>query len=243
MSQDFTDFLETNDIVHRRTTPLWPQANGEVERQNRHLLKAMKIAKANGQDIQRALNVYQMAYRTTPHSTTGVSPGRLMYGRSIRCKLPELGETTRVDQELRDTDSERKQKCKDYADTRRNAKESDLEPGDQVLLQQRKRDKLTTTFEPEPYGIVQRYGNQVTVESPDGVQYKRNMSQVKRYLQPEPDRNIIADDINETAVSEEALEDPGGGSSVTQPDTTPAHADRPRRECSRPARFQDFVMS
>ena len=34
----FETFLKDNGIKHRRTTPLWPQANGEIECQNRSLL-------------------------------------------------------------------------------------------------------------------------------------------------------------------------------------------------------------
>lgn len=31
-SSEFTNFMTTNGIKHHRVTPLWPQANGEVER-------------------------------------------------------------------------------------------------------------------------------------------------------------------------------------------------------------------
>ena len=44
ISEEFRKFVEEERIEHRRVTPLWPQANGEVERQNRSLLKRIKIA-------------------------------------------------------------------------------------------------------------------------------------------------------------------------------------------------------
>ena len=34
ISQEFQRFMEGNCIDHRKVTPLWPQANGEVKRQN-----------------------------------------------------------------------------------------------------------------------------------------------------------------------------------------------------------------
>ena len=37
VSEEFQSFLKARGVEHRRTTPLWPQANGEVERQNRSL--------------------------------------------------------------------------------------------------------------------------------------------------------------------------------------------------------------
>ena len=39
ISDEFRKFMENESIQHRITTPLWPQANGEIERQNRSLLK------------------------------------------------------------------------------------------------------------------------------------------------------------------------------------------------------------
>ena len=39
ISSEFEKYLEDCGIEHRKTPPLWPQANGEVERQNRSLLK------------------------------------------------------------------------------------------------------------------------------------------------------------------------------------------------------------
>ena len=46
ISDEFRDFMLSNNILHRRTTPLWPQANGEAERQNRTVMKAIRIAHA-----------------------------------------------------------------------------------------------------------------------------------------------------------------------------------------------------
>ena len=53
-----------------------------------------------------------------------------------------------------------------------------------MLLQQQKHDKLTTRYGVVPYSVVQRCGNQITIEYPEGVQYKRNTSRVKKYVEP-----------------------------------------------------------
>ena len=143
-----------NDIDHRRSTPLWPQVNGEVEQQNRNLLKATKIVKVEGQWLQKALNTYLMAYCMTPHTTTGVSPAQLLFGRPVRCKVPELEEVRGTDLKVQDKDSKLKQKSKDYANIRRNAKENDIQVRDKVLIQQPKSNKLTTRFEAELYRVV-----------------------------------------------------------------------------------------
>ena len=73
VSSDFKQYLCTNAIQLRNVTPLWPQANGQIERQNRTLLKAMKIAQAEGKNWKREIYSFLLMYRSTPHSTTGVS--------------------------------------------------------------------------------------------------------------------------------------------------------------------------
>ena len=53
VSEEFQRFLQEANIEHRTSPPLWPQANGEVERQNRTLLKTLKVAQAEGKDWRR----------------------------------------------------------------------------------------------------------------------------------------------------------------------------------------------
>ena len=161
VSEEFENFLQENDIQHRTSTPMWPQANGEVERQNISLLKALKIDQAEKKDMKIEFRKFSIAYRTTPHSSTGVTPAKLLFNREIRSKIPELRELHRTeDSEARDRDMELKQKRTDYADARRNAKESDLQPGDALLLKQKKENKLSTGFASVPCEITSKYGNE-----------------------------------------------------------------------------------
>ena len=43
-------------------------------------------------------------------------------------------------------------------------------PGDEVLVKQERKNKLSTPFALEPYDVATKTGNSVVVESPDGVQ-------------------------------------------------------------------------
>ena len=54
----------------------------------------------------------------------------------------------------------------------RNACFSDLNKGDNVLLKQEKETKLRTPFHPSPLKLVEKKGNQVTVESDRGCSSK-----------------------------------------------------------------------
>ena len=65
-SEEFKKYLHDNGIEHRKSPPLWPQANGEVERQNRTLLKALKVAEVEGKKWRDELPKFLLAYRTTP---------------------------------------------------------------------------------------------------------------------------------------------------------------------------------
>ena len=127
--------MQYQGIRHHRVTAKWPQGNGEVERQNRSLLKRIQIAHAEKKDWRKELNTYLVAYRSLPHSTTGMSPAELLFGRKIRTRFPELSDV-HVEQEVRDRDTEQKYKGKAYTDNKRNAIFSKVLPGDQVFLQQ-----------------------------------------------------------------------------------------------------------
>ena len=186
-ANEFEEYLKRCGIKHRRITPLWPQANGEIERQNRSMLKRMKIAQIERQDWKKTVRTYLFAYHNTPHSTTGVSPAELLFGRKLRTKLPDLRESNVLDEEMRDRDHERKDQGKEYADNRRGAKECEFTVGDKVLLKQGKGNKLTPAFECDPYKVIEKCGNSVTIQSPEGVQYQRNLSHLKPHNERKPE--------------------------------------------------------
>ena len=104
VSKELREYLHENGIIHRKVTPRWAQANREVERQNRSMLKVMKIAQGQGKNWRNELIKYLLAYRTTPHSSTGISPAELLFGRKLRTKLPELRPCEVNDEGLRDRD-------------------------------------------------------------------------------------------------------------------------------------------
>ncbi|PFX28630.1 Uncharacterized protein K02A2.6 [Stylophora pistillata] len=105
-----------------RSPPLWPQANGEVERQNRSLLKTLKIEEVEGNKWTDELPKYLMAYRSTPQESTGATPAFLVFGKEIKSKFPELRpEQSVVNEDIRDRDWSNKLTQKAYADDKRGA--------------------------------------------------------------------------------------------------------------------------
>ena len=185
VSEEFESFLQAHGVEHRRTTPLWPQANGEVERQNRSLLKSLQIANLEGKSWRTELVTWLTAYRSTPQTTTGATPFYLMFGREMRTKLPELRrETVEVPrEEVRDRDWSNKLKGKAYADARRGATPKSIRVGDTVLLKAEKSNKLSANFRPSPFKVVQKTGTEVTVRNEAGEEFRRNTAFIKKYYE------------------------------------------------------------
>ena len=232
MFEEFEAYLKDNNVEHRVSTPLWPQANGEVERQNRSLLKAMRIAHSEGRDWQREMQKFLLAYRSTPHTITGVSPAKLLFGREIRSKLSGVEELRSAsnESEALDRDCERKQKGKDYADNRRGACESNLKEGDKVLLQKPKADKLCPSFETTPYEVVNKQGSHVEIKSPVGVRYKRNITHLQRYEEDKSQETVASNPQDLKANEEEEQSVPTQHCML-----------RPRRN-RQPERFKDYEL-
>ena len=202
ISTEFAEYVTQQGIRHHKVTAKWPQANGEVERQNSSLLKRIQIAHAEKKDWKKELNVYIAAYRALPHPTTGVSPAELLFGRKIRTKLQELSDV-HVEQGVRDRDNEQKSKSKIYADSRRGARYSEVLPRDQVLVQQEKKNKLSTRFSPIPYTVVSKHGNSLIMQSQEGVQYSRNTTHVKKLLQNGETPSVQEETVTETSHKEQ----------------------------------------
>ena len=183
---EFEKFLSDHGIEHLTSPPLWPQANGHVERQNRTLLKTLKVAHVEGKNWREELQKFLLAYRTTPQTSAGVTTAFLMFGRELKTKLPELRRAGNLlDEGVRDRDWNHKFTHKEHADNKRGAAESPVVPGDLVLLKNTKTSgKLEANFESEPYTVQTKEGSEVTVRSKEGVEYRRNSSFVKRYNPP-----------------------------------------------------------
>ena len=231
LSKDFQTFLQESGIEHRTSPPLWPQANSEVERQNRTLLKALKVhvAQVEGKNWRKELPKFLLAYRSTPQLSTGSTPASLMFGRELKTKLPKLrGERSVLDESSRERDWQHKLEHKEYADSKRGSTNSSLAPGDKVLLRNTKAPgKLTPNFESTPYTVLTKEGHEVMMESEDGVASRRDSSFVKPY-HPPTDGTPTAD----IALGNQEVE-------TRKEETWDA---RPSRTIRLPERFKDFVM-
>lgn len=183
-SEEFKSFCDQNNIELIQTTPYWPQANGEVENMNKSILKRLKIADSKGHDYQTEVQNFLLMYNVTPHGTTGKSPSELLFGRNIRDKIPSIKDVAidHEDEEARDNDMVQKQKGKEREDASRKSRDSDICPGDKVLVKNMVTPhKLCTRFDGGEYDVIERKGNEVSVMR-DGKVYKRQVSHLKKII-------------------------------------------------------------
>lgn len=187
-STGFISYWENRGVKVRKSVPLSPQSNGAVERQNSGIIKALTASKLEGSNWRRALQQYVHRHNTLiPHSRLQATPFELMVGWKYRGNFPGLWKpsdfnetSSEVDRdEVRERDNESKLISKQYADRVRGAKESSITKGDTVLLALQRRSKTDPTFSSERYEVVARDGAKVVVMSRSGIQYTRNVQDVK----------------------------------------------------------------
>ncbi|CAB4044826.1 PREDICTED: uncharacterized protein K02A2.6-like [Paramuricea clavata] len=127
-SAEFANFASFLGFQHRKVTPYWPLANGEVESFMRTLEKAIRTVHLEKKNWKQEMNVFLRQHRATPHSTTYTSPSEALNSRKLQTLLPQLTEVPNpeADNSIHETDSEKKIKMKEYDDKRRCSETSEI---------------------------------------------------------------------------------------------------------------------
>ena len=110
-----------------------------------------------------------LAYRTTPHTDTGIPPADLMFQRKIKTTIPNWSNKTKSDINITsDKNTTNAQlRSKIYRDKNRNIKENNFKIGDQVIVRQPYKNKLYSSFNPRPYIITNKKHSMITATSRD----------------------------------------------------------------------------
>ena len=232
-SGEFTAWCKQMGIKHRKITPLWPAANAQVERFNETLEKTIRIANVEGKNWRSELFVFLLNYRNTPHSSTGVSPASLMINRHIRTKIPYL-DLSRPSKMLRtacSNDNLRKSKAKEYMDKRHKAAPSAIQQGDQVLLLQKRANKLSTRYDPRPFTVVKKKGASVELSRGEARLF-RNLSMVKKVIPLTWNTEQSSRPVREVWIPRNL--------SIAMPDT--GYSQRPSRDRRIPSYLNSYVL-
>ena len=174
-----------------------------------------------------------------------------MYHVRQKTKLPELRSDKNIlDENFRDRDWNHKLTAKAYADSRRGAMLSPVLPGEQVLLKNTNTSgKLSTNFQHTPFTVEKKEGQELTVRSPDGIEYRRNSSFVKLYTTTEGTTSTVnqrsfVPDCAETGGLQ--ANTPRKSPSMSTPMKTPnlgsPHRTRSKRLVKVPVKYQDYVV-
>uniref|UniRef100_A0A8C5DE49 Gypsy retrotransposon integrase-like protein 1 n=2 Tax=Gouania willdenowi TaxID=441366 RepID=A0A8C5DE49_GOUWI len=175
-----------------RTTAYHPQGNGACERFNQTLLKLLSsISETDQAQWHSKLPALLQAYNNTVHSTTGLTPHYVVFGRHARLPMDwTLGlRPTTQSQTLQGwahqhnktlsqvyqlvKEQSQKRQGRDATRYNRRATSVPLLPGERVLLRnfrRRAKGKLAPRWLPEPFVVVRqlRDGHPVYVVKPEG---------------------------------------------------------------------------
>lgn len=184
-SEEIKSFFREKGIKIYHSIPYWPQMNGEVERQNRDILKRLKISQGLKTNWHEELVNYLMMYNSTPHGTTGKTPSELFFRRQFRDKIPCATDTQHsvLDDETIDNDRVQKEKGRKNEDRKRKATdENDINIGDKVYQKNLiKPNKVTPDYDPTPHTIIEKRGGDILVQNPEtGQELRRNIVHLKK---------------------------------------------------------------
>ncbi|KAL8562268.1 hypothetical protein ACOMHN_037224 [Nucella lapillus] len=251
-SHEFKQFANQLGFKHRKVTPLWPQANGGVEKCMQMIKKTIQSAHIEGKPWKQELFHFLRNYRATPHSSTGVSPAEALFRRPIKVKLPQVPvkspSTSQFDASLRQHDANQKQKMKQYADSRRRAHTADIQVGDNVLVRQPRENKLTSFYDPAPREVILKKGPMITASRRGGNPITRNVAFFKKIpatvaqSQPPDPEDEEEDTTPATDESGPTVSQDSPGPAATKPAAqTSQMARRTKRHCTRPRYLEDYV--
>ena len=182
-------FMSRNSIIHEKNFPYHPNAN-PVEALMKPLGKAMKIAFREGRNKKQALENFLSSYRATPHSSTGISPGDMLF-RHGYCK--DFPQTSIVGDEEVKQARMKDQENREARDNRGNLSRMNLFPqvGDQVMTRNAKKGKkFDPTFGPQWMTVTEVEDGGLKCIDNEGREQRRHFDDVKL-------QNTDSDDVYE----------------------------------------------
>lgn len=242
----FVKTWEDRGVKIRKSIPLSAQSNGAVERQNKGLKDVLTAAKLDKINWKLALEKYlHMHNKVRPLSRLGVTPFELLVGWRFRGTFPFLWETISpqdIDRtDIREKDAASKLDSKIYADRVRGAVNSDITVGDKVYLAQNLKQKGEATFSEQRYTVLAREGAKVVVQSDRGVQYSRNVQEVKKVPIMLQESRIESEDAEEgenEITTELELEQ----EEMINVEPPRGCLERPKRTAKKPSKFNDMLL-
>ena len=252
ISHQFTEYLRKRGIIHRRASIYNPQCNGVVERVNRNLQKLLNVRRIqNLNDLQESLTAYSMHYNATIHSTTGKSPGNLMFSFDMKTHLNMASDAlvTPENLEVGEKILQKSETNADYANSRRRPdNERHFSEGDNILTTRGQKQKIISIVGPYTYKLDNGfYINARRIRRklhPKELQQETDSQQPVDVPQPVTNSNSEHQRGNyETFDSTRTISNGSNGSPFKNDSSSDLETvSRTRRECKRPGYLQDYVL-
>ena len=181
-SSKFESYMESIGITRDLSYPYRPQSN-PVETWMKPLGKCLKIANRNRKSKEEAIRNLLIAYRTTPHPATGLSPGEMLFRHGYRGAFPNRkscssAEFNKAVAKMKRDKSERCIKLNSSV----KSKVHDFVVGDWVYVRNRLRNKFDPLYLEEPWIIESIQKNGVVLHNSQLTKRKtRHMDDIKPY--------------------------------------------------------------
>jgi hypothetical protein len=89
--REFNKFPKHLGFTHRKVTPYWPRANGEVERFMRTVKKVIKAAVMENKVWKQEMYKFLRNYRATPHTSTKIKDIKVDIKSDIKVEHKDNG--------------------------------------------------------------------------------------------------------------------------------------------------------
>ena len=205
-SQILGDLCKAFQVTKSHTTPYHPMGDGLVERMNRSLLNLLRTFVQNEGDWEQHLQLLLYIYRTTKHSSTGLSPYEILFGQNPpSLHIPNFRATTILDPgeyhhelqkkllELRElVDSNIVQSAERQQLSYKGTKPPQLHQGQRVLLSNPTKGKLDPRWT-GPW-VVEQCDNSTTVKlKKDNKKQVVHINRVRPLLEEDNENTSIAE--------------------------------------------------
>lgn len=263
-SEGYKEFLSIRGIETCHSTPLWPQANANVERAMRTINDRLRKGAIEDADWKELMREFNQRYNEWPHSQTNTSPFTMMLRREPRLALPSITEKLIIDEQASDHELRLKMERKVKTDKKRRAEQSPLKVGDHCVMIAESADKrkISTTYADEVWRVLERNGCEVFVQSVNDITKtrRRNVNLCRivptgltvqtSSLRQENDLPLARDETaNEPMETDDDIADQNiHVPTAVQLQTSSVHSQpgqrhyaRPTRNCGMPAKYMDAI--
>ena len=222
-SLEFEQFAREFNFKHVTSSPYFPSSNGMAERAVQTAKTILKKCLLSGDDPYVSL----LNYRATPLKS-GYSPAELMMGRKLKTNIPTLGKNlqpVKVNmEELHRSESNYRQKYKQYADKKSGAREAKpIVPTDRVLVKGEGDGTVLAPHSAPRSHIIQK---------DDGAIVRRNRRQFVKIF----DASVAAQEPTPEPVEERPTPP------LSPPPSQPRQRPRRDNQGKLPVRFEDYEM-